>query len=166
MIEVAGTFKYQKPYRFYRKDAFRLGEMLEAALPRFKEAFPKVDWDNIVIEVKPIKEKDTRGICYYGKYFGISKIAIDPRKITFFKQMFEIIAHELRHMEQYETGILAANADFGNPQWQGINYPMDDNNKMSYEEYLALPWEVDARNSEHHGARIYEECKANGEFNK
>lgn len=68
----------------------------------------------------------------------------DDLKLT---ELIKPIVHELIHLEQIHTGVLAADRQ-GNFVYNKKTYKNIIPTKLTFEDYQNLPWEVDARNKE------------------
>jgi hypothetical protein len=60
------------------------------------------------------------------------------------KEVIKPVLHELLHLEQIHTGILAVYKS-GDIFYEGKPYFLKDQENMSYEDYCKLPWEFDVR---------------------
>ena len=57
------------------------------------------------------------------------------------KELIYPLIHELLHLNQIHEGKLSVSR-FGDCIWEGKTYKIDQD-KMSYKEYMQLPWEYD-----------------------
>ena len=57
------------------------------------------------------------------------------------KELIYPLVHELLHLNQIHEGKLSVTR-FGDCVWEGKTYKIDQD-KMSYKEYMQLPWEYD-----------------------
>ena len=74
------------------------------------------------------------------------ELAIDVRRYDV-KQIVSTIIHELQHSKQYDEGLLEKSEKRNHKKWKGENVKTCSST-VNYEEYLKLPWEIDARNAE------------------
>lgn len=110
-------------------------EQIKVLMKYYAKAFKQeLDFNpNVVVHFRPIK-----GTVHGRAFINKPLIEIDPRYK--FKDIFDTIAHELVHSEQYKQGRLK--------HIEG-NLSVWNNRTMSrgttHKQYLALPWEVEAR---------------------
>jgi len=84
-------------------------------------------------------------------------IQIDPMKSSSIAELFCTLAHEITHAQQYhlnqlDTIYIGLDAYY---LWDDIHFDIEDN--LEHAEYLNYPWEIEARNNEIIGARIYQQ---------
>ena len=111
-------------------------EKIQALLKHYAKAF-KAEFDynpSVVVHMRPIKG-NTHGRAFFNKPL----IEIDPRYK--FRNIVETIAHELTHSEQYKQGRLKHIIGSKQSVWE--NRTMSRGS--THAQYLALPWEVEAR---------------------
>ena len=110
-------------------------EKIKVLMKLYAQAF-KDEFDynpKVVVHMRPIKGSVAgRAFC------NNPLIEIDPRYK--FREIIETIAHELTHSEQYKQGRLKHLV--GN---QSIWESRTMSRGTTYSQYLALPWEVEAR---------------------
>jgi hypothetical protein len=111
----------------------------ESIIDSFAEAISQV------IELPPLLE-----VCLYdlGKnvYGGIDMLRINRIGINLdvpLDELPKILAHELVHVHQKHKGTLKIKHN-GNCYWHGILITTKLPDDMPYEEYMNLPWEMDA----------------------
>lgn len=73
-----------------------------------------------------------------------SKVRINLQLST--KELIYPLIHELLHLNQIHEGRLSVNR-FGDCVWEGKTYKLDQS-KISYKEYIQLPWELDVTSRE------------------
>lgn len=128
---IATSIKYGN----YKQTCLERVEKVKALIRHYMSAFKQeFDFDkNVVVHFRPIKGS-TLGRAFDSK----NLIEIDPRYS--YKNIIETIAHELVHSEQYKQGRL---------KHKPGNVSLWNNRLVSrgttYKQYLALPWEVEAR---------------------
>ena len=115
---------------FYRKHE----ETIIKAFDECKKIF-KVEDVNLLI--RNIRKRSTVGS--YGH--SLKTISIDVRRFKI-KDIVSTIIHEMTHAKQYKDGRLK-NTLNNKSIFENIEYP--NPNKISYEKYLNLPWEIEAR---------------------
>ena len=114
-------------------------EKIQALLKHYAKAF-KDEFDykpDVVVHIRPIKGS-TSGRALYIKPL----IEIDPRYK--FRTIVETIAHELTHSEQYKQGRLKHIVGGKQSIWESRTMSRG----TTHAQYLALPWEVEARKRE------------------
>lgn len=74
------------------------------------------------------------------------------------ERFIKILIHELTHVKQFQSGKLWSGRK--HVKWEGVLYktpsgtnPLSESEKLTPEEYEALPWEIEARESEE---KVYE----------
>jgi hypothetical protein len=83
-------------------------------------------------------EDNAHGYCdYQGTYYRRHKIEIEIHSKLSEADFVSTIFHEMKHAEQYCTGVLSECTSF----WKGRDY-------TSSRAYMSLPWEVSARGFE------------------
>lgn len=80
-----------------------------------------------------------------GYFEGSSKISTIRIRYNSDKTMIKTLFHEMQHLKQYLSGRLRYYDHI--PIWDGKPYNIR-RSSLTYFEYLALPWEIDARNAE------------------
>ncbi len=101
---------------------------------KWKERLVKyIDFDlGVEIKIRPIRGSTITGQAILGK----NKVDLDPRFTP--REQCKTIIHELIHHEQVKQGRLEVGPQW---KWNGVLHTESD----SYEKYLDLPWEVEAR---------------------
>ena len=128
-VTVATSIKYGT-YKHLQFRANRLARFVESWEEEIKK---HVDFDaNIEIKIRPIKGDDTLGQAQ----LGVNKVELDPRYTL--KQQCKTVIHELIHNEQVKHSRLEVGPEW---KWNG-RFCIKPS---SHEEYLNLPWEVEAR---------------------
>lgn len=119
------------------------------------EHFPKTDFSDITIESDVWFDRSGASFWPDDK---ILKIGINLSRSLSFLDFKFIIAHELRHIQQFKEKIL----DYDGPYsiWTPTNFVkhMDDLNyliKYNKDEYNKIPWEADANGFAHAAMNYY-----------
>ena len=112
-----------------------------------------IDYDDkVTVIVKPMPRK-------YGSYcFGTREIVISARRDI--RGMINTLLHEMKHSEQCKQkrlGFTVSSSGFGQMRYQAVNVWLgkEYRNPTSHAKYLALPWEVEAREAEKFTDEIY-----------
>lgn len=99
---------------------------------------------------KVIELPKTLEVCLYqldkNVYGGIDRYVLNRIGINYdvpFDMLPVILTHELIHVHQKHTGILRITQN-GTCYWHGIPYANKPLETLSFDEYLKLPWEIDA----------------------
>jgi hypothetical protein len=74
-----------------------------------------------------------------------------------FEEWFATACHEMVHVKQWSTYQLVASGAY---YWESKRYHSVTGSKLSYEEYVALPWEQEAFSKQE---ELYQEWLASGE---
>lgn len=123
---------------WYDKNATRkvrnLAEVAEKVLPAIREFLNIKEEDGYVV-IGAIKAKRTNG--YWAP--SIKEARVDYRVYNV-ASFVETLAHELVHAQQYAQGRLKQK--FGVYSW---NDQVMGKHPTSHAKYLALPWEIEAR---------------------
>jgi len=96
------------------------------------------------INIRPIPQKRKGNFVVFGQCRGNLLVEVDCRspRPSF---VVETLAHEMTHAEQYFQGRLGYrwndNVQMGLKVWQNVEY----DRPKSFEEYMNLPWEIEAR---------------------
>jgi hypothetical protein len=114
--------------------ARRLAEIAEKVLPAIREFLNLEEKDGYVV-IGAIKARRTTG-CWYP---WMKEARVDYRSSSV-KSFVETLAHELTHAQQYAQGRLKQ--ERGVFSW---NDQVAGKHPTSHAKYLALPWEVEAR---------------------
>lgn len=103
-----------------------------------------------VIDLPPTIE-----ICIYplpdNLYGGIDMYKINRIGLNsnlMYKDIPEILTHELIHVHQKHTGVLKIKRD-GSCYWHGVFVTKKLPSELSYQEYINLPWERDVAEKQH-----------------
>ena len=70
---------------------------------------------------------------------------MDSRKFSNTQEMIETLGHELSHYKQYKDGVLDQDWDDDNERWLCVWNGKHYKEATTYNQYLKLPWEVEAR---------------------
>ena len=113
-------------------------EKAKVATSLCQAAFLYIDLpDNIIVEFVDL------GPNMYGEstltFKKDSKVRINLQLSC--KELIYPLIHELLHLNQIHEGKLSVTR-FGDCIWEGKTYKIDQS-KMSYKEYMQLPWEYD-----------------------
>lgn len=143
-IKIATSIKYGN-YKHLQEQAAHVVSLINKYKTNFAEEFR---WDpRMVFVIRPIKGSWTRGRAVHAYDYDVcdyytSEVEIDPRFITERndKRVLETIAHELTHATQVYDNKLSF--ERGMNVWCNKVY---GGGSMSYEAYLNLPWEIEAR---------------------
>jgi hypothetical protein len=129
------------------KSPFWLDPNLEHLRPHVEKLYSLLDLrDHIQIRMP----RDILEMMYGGSYFGYCFLTKERSVILNMSQCLKlkldpisILAHELRHAWQYQTGIMDLNVNPRNGRvWKGEF--VSDTWVQSQEDYEKLPWEADA----------------------
>jgi len=132
------------PTSFWRDVTLRLCEKMKINPTKLKVLFRK--------GVPKLREYPM-GVCRGGNH-----VEIDPD--WGLPAQFEVLAHELRHAYQHQSGMLKCgrneDGEFGNV-WKGTWY----SDELPWEK---RPWEIDAQKYDRVGRKLYDQMKAKGEI--
>ncbi len=128
------------------KDDKRLREYYSANAQIFVDAY---DATYKLLKLKTKQKLFIRNIrSYAGVYWNHRKeVAIDIRSRNI-QSIVSTIIHECQHALQYEKGDLKLSPKANHKSWKG-KCIKDSSALKQYKKYLALPWEVEARNAEY-----------------
>tara|TARA_R100000664_G_C2742809_1_gene131018 strand:- start:869 stop:1297 length:429 start_codon:yes stop_codon:yes gene_type:complete len=128
-VTIATSIKYGN-YKHLQSRANRLVRFIESWRNEIKEY---VDFDEgVEINIRPIRGKDATGRAL----LDANKVELDPRFTL--RQQCKSIIHELIHNEQVKHSRLELGEKW---KWNGKSC----NKPNTHQEYLNLPWEVEAR---------------------
>lgn len=124
----------------HRAKAHVMAALIEEALPHFQKLLDIRD--NTVFRVATIKGK------FSGRYWNTSNLVeLSPRLSIM--QVLQVMAHELVHAEQYNTGRLMPELDKSKGRWVDIwEGKVHSGRGTTYKAYRSLPWEVEAYSRE------------------
>jgi hypothetical protein len=127
---VACDFKELR--EFYRSNVETFIKAFDECSKIFKVKNTKLLFNNI-------RKKGEVG-CYV---HGINQVKIDIRSFDV-KQIVSTIIHEMTHAQQAQNGKLSPSKDGKSMIWAKKEFAK----AKTHDEYLNLPWEIEARNNE------------------
>ena len=137
-VKLSSGFKKGAKYAHLAPLAKKLAKSIEALKEEFATEF-NTEPINVSIRPKPRRCR-LYGCAHYEKS-NMFLYVFEGMKL---EKAIDTVAHELQHFEQFKTGSLVLKGP--RHYWHG-EYVVNPKgrSKSSYERYLALPWEVDAR---------------------
>lgn len=141
LIKVANSARYNS---YYNSKTHIVEFVITSLIDKVTDFYVGLPLAHIVI--RPIKAK--RGFFFHGQSVGNRTIEIDCRQSDVWV-IADTLAHEFCHMQQKVTGMLVPTYNSKSEvRWTDYmgNASTHSDRVKTYEEYLALPWEVDARN--------------------